>query len=99
MRFIALRDGKVKSIIGKLIQDSSAFLVRRAFGLALHGVRHSKTPGIFGLWIEVALQLQECRVEAKVECNMALQGRTLRALEFLSGVRKFHSALRKLFVA
>ena len=73
--------------------------VCRAFGLALHGVRHSKTPGIFGLWIEVALQLQECRVEAKVECNMALQGRTLRALEFLSGVRKFHSALRKLFVA
>ena len=51
-----------------------------------------------GLWIEVALQRQECRVEAQAECNMALQVRTLRALECLSGVRKFHSALQKLFV-
>ena len=38
------------------LEGLGAISVLRAFGLALHRVRHSKTPGIFGMWIEVALQ-------------------------------------------
>ena len=45
-------------------QGGSGYVLSRPFGVALHEVHHSKTPGHFGVRIDMALSLLECGVQA-----------------------------------
>ena len=53
-----------------------------------------KIQAILDCWIGVALHRLECRVEAKVECHIALHGTALQALACQSGLQLFHSTLQ-----